>query len=60
MATIERLGLSEIGEVFMVGEDLHGKGGIMEIVAPRLQGANNSEEFAVVNIVVSFGGRKGL
>ena len=54
------MGLMEIGKVLVVGEDLYGEKRAIEIVAPRLQGANNSEEFAVVNIVVSFGGRKGL
>ena len=56
MAAIERLGLAEICEVLMVSEDLHGKGGTMKIVAPRLQGANDGKEFAVINIVISFGG----
>ena len=44
----------------MVGEDLHGEGGAVEIVAPGLQGANNGEKFAVINIVISFGGGEGL
>ena len=39
----------------MVGEDLYGEGGAMEIVSPGLQGADDSEDFAVVNIVISFG-----
>ena len=56
MSAIERLGLAEIGEVLVVSEDLDGEGGTMEIVAPRLQGANDSKEFTVVNIVISFGG----
>ena len=44
----------------MVSEDLYGEGGTMEIVAPRFQGTNDGEEFAVIDIVVSFGGGEGL
>ena len=44
----------------MVGEDLHGEGRAVEIVAPRFQGANDGKEFSVVNIIVSFGGGEGL
>ena len=36
LSAIERLGLSEIGEVFMVGEDLYRERGAMEVMAPGL------------------------
>ena len=54
------MGLAEISKVLVVGEDLYGKGGAMEIVAPGLQGANNGEELSVINIVITFGGGEGL
>ena len=60
LATVKRLGLTEIGQVLVVGKDLYGKGGTMEIVAPRFQGANDGEEFTVIDIIVSFGGGEGL
>ena len=44
----------------MVGEDLHWKGGAMEVVAPGFQGANDGEEFTIIDIVVAFGGGEGL
>ena len=44
----------------MVGEDLHWKGGAMGVVAPGFQGADDGEEFAVIDVVVVFGGGKGL
>ena len=44
----------------MVGKDLYRKRGTVEVVSPRLQGVNNSEKFAIIDIVVSFGGGKGL
>ena len=34
LAAVKRLGLAEVGEVFVVREDLHGEGGAMEIVVP--------------------------
>ena len=60
MAVIERLGLAEISKVLVVSEDLYGEGGAVEIVAPGFQGANNSEELPVINIVITFGGGEGL
>ena len=60
LAAIKRLRLAEIGKVFVVGKDLYREGGPMEIMAPRFQGANDGEEFSVIDIVVPFGGRKGL
>ena len=44
----------------MVGEDLYREGGAVEIMAPGFQGANDGEEFSVINIVVTFGGGEGL
>ena len=39
----------------MVGEDLYRKGGAMEVVVPRFQGANDGEEFTVIDVVVALG-----
>ena len=52
--------MAEIGEVFVVGEDLHREGGAVEVVSPRLQGANNGEKFAIIDIVIPFSGGEGL
>ena len=60
MSAIKRLGLAEIGEVLVVSEDLYGEGGTMEIVVPRFQGANDSKEFTVVDVVIPLGGGEGL
>ena len=32
----------------------------MEVVAPRFQGANDGEEFMVIDVVVTLGGGEGL
>ena len=60
MASVKCLGLSEVGEVFVIGEDLYREGGAVEIVAPGFQGANNGEKFPVVNVIISFSGGEGL
>ena len=60
LMVIERLGLSEIGEVFMVSEDLYGERGAMEVMAPGLQGVNDSKEFAIIDIVVTLSRGEGL
>ena len=39
---VKRLGLSKVGKVLMIGEDLHRKGGAMEVVAPGFQDTNDS------------------
>ena len=53
LSSVEVLGGMEVGEVFMVGEDLDGEGGSVEVVSPRFQGMNDGEEFPVINVVVS-------
>ena len=41
LAVVKRLGLSTVGKILMVSEDLYWKRGAMEIVAPEFQGAND-------------------
>ena len=53
LSSVEVLGGTEVGEVFVVGEDLDRERGSMEVVSPRLQGADDGEEFSVVNVIVS-------
>ena len=58
LAAVKHLGLTEIGQVLVVGEDLYWEGGTMEIMAPGLQGANDCKEFSVIDVVIAFGGRE--
>ena len=60
LSAVEVLGLAEISEIFMVGEDLYWERGSSKVMAPRLQGVDDSEEFSVVNIVVLFGWEEGV
>ena len=60
LAAVERLGLAKVGKVLVIGEDLYQEGGAMQIVAPGFQGVDDSEEFAIIDIIVSFGGGEGL
>ena len=45
----------EIHQVLVVGEDLDGEKGTIEIVSPGFQGMDDGEELSVIDIVVSFG-----
>ena len=54
LSSVEVLGGMEVGEVFVVGEDLDWERGSVEVVPPRFQGSDDSEEFSVVNVVVPF------
>ena len=60
LLVIEQLGLAEVGEVLVIHKDLYWEGGAMEVVAPRFQGADDREEFSVIDVVVSFGRRERL
>ena len=54
LSMVEGLGGVEVSEVFVVGEDLYGEWGSMEVVSPGFQGLNDGKEFSVVDVVVSF------
>jgi len=46
--------LSEVGKVFVVSEDLNWERRAMEVVSPGFEGADDSKEFTIIDIVVSF------
>jgi len=48
------LGLSEVGKVLVVSEDLDWEGRAVKVVSKGFESANYGEEFGVINIVVSF------
>ena len=56
LSVVESLGLVEVGEVFVIGEDLHREGGAVKVVVPGFQGTNDCKEFMVIDIIVSFCG----
>ena len=58
LSAIERLGLAEVGETFVVCENLYQERRAVEVVMPGFQGADDHEEFSVIDVVVSFGGRE--
>ena len=60
LSTVKPLGRAEEGQVLMISKDLDGKWGTVEVMAPRFESTNNSEEFAIVDIIVSFCGRERL
>ena len=60
LVAVKHLGLTKVGEILMIGEDLHRKRGAVEVVAPGFQGTNDSKEFAIIYVIVAFGGREQL
>ena len=57
---VEMLGLAEVSEIFMVGEDLYWKRGSSKVVAPHFQDIDDSKEFSVIDIIVVFGWEEGV
>ena len=60
LAMVEVLGLTEVHQVLVVGEDLDGEGRAMEIMSPRLQGMDDDKQLLIIDVVVSFGGDERL
>ena len=58
LAVIKCLRLAEVGQVFVIGKDLYQERRAVEVVAPGFQGADDREEFSVVDVVISLGRRE--
>ena len=46
--------MSEVGKVFVVGKDLDGERGAVEVVSKGFERVDDCEEFAIVDVIVSF------
>ena len=60
MFMVEILRLVEVGQVFMVGENLNWERGALKIVVPGVKTMDDSKEFSVVDVIVSFSGGERL
>ena len=60
LATGEFLFSAEIGEVIMVSPDFEGYFVAFEVVSEVFQGADDGEEFFIMNVVIEFGWIEGL
>ena len=60
LSAVQCLGFVEVRQVFVIGEDLDGEGGTMEVMSPGFEGTDDSQEFSVVNIIVPFCWGEGL
>ena len=60
LLSIKQLRLMKVREVLVISENLQWEGRAMKVVVPRFQGADDHEEFPVINVVVSFGRRERL
>jgi len=54
LLAVRGLGLSKVGKVLMVGEDLNRKRGAVAVVLPGLEGMDDGKEFLIVDVMVSF------
>ena len=54
------LGMTEVHQVIVVGEDLYWERGVMEVMFSGFQGTDDGKEFLVVDIIVSLGGDEQL
>ena len=50
----------EIGQIFVVGENLDRKGGTVEVVPPGFESTDDSKEFTIIDVIISFCQREGL
>ena len=60
LVAVKVLGLMEVRQVLVVHKDLDREWGSMEVMSPGFQGVDDGEEFAVVDVVVSFSGDERL
>ena len=60
LATGEFLFSVEVGEVIMVSPDFEGNFVAFEVVSEVFKGADDGEEFFVMNVVIEFGWIEGL
>ena len=60
LAVVEFLGLMEVCQVFVVSENLDRKQGALEIMLPGPETMDDSKEFSVIDVVVSFHTREQL
>ena len=44
----------------MIGENLDGEGGTVEVMSPGFEGMDDCQEFTVINIIVLFRQGEGL
>ena len=44
----------EVCQVFVICEDLDGKGRTMEVVPPGFQGVDDGKELSVIDVVIAF------
>ena len=44
----------------MVGDDGNGVGCSLNVLTPFGKGENDCKEFSVINVIVAFGGEKGM
>ena len=59
MLAAKILGLFEVSQVLVIRYYSYWVFSASEVVAPLLQGLDDSEKFSIIYVIVSFGGREG-
>ena len=54
LSAVQGLGLSEVGKVLMVGEDLNWERGAVEVVSPGFEGVDDGKEFTIIDAIILF------
>ena len=60
LMVVQVLGLTEVGQVLMIGENLNWEGGALEVMVPGVEATDDGKEFSVVDVVVVFSGGEQL
>ena len=50
----------DVGQIFVIHDDRDGVRGSLEIMLPFREGENDSKEFSVVDVIISFCKREGF
>ena len=60
LATREFLGLAEVSQILVIGEQSDGMSGPLQVMAPVFESMNDGEQLPIVDVIISFSGRECL
>ena len=56
----EFLGLAEVSQILVIGEQSDGMSGPLQVMAPVFESMNDGEQLLIVDVIIPFGGRECL
>ena len=60
MVAVEVVGLAEVGQVFMISEDLNWSGRAEEVMAPGIKYSHDNKQLPIIDVIIPFGRAKHL